>query len=468
MPTTQDGALESDHINYLVFRYLQEAGHENAAKALYQDWHRSDRHGDPESFPFASRVGQFELVKIIQDGLFLDRVQAQVTNQAPRFDFIARPNQTLNRTQSQVQHQNQLQVNSRNQSPNQNRNRNPERNQQQEHDVQDQLSHHHHRTRHSPSAPSVHNDFPMPAPKRLKKTTSGANDPKRVNNLSYDDSNIVVADSRPAALAAAAATAAAAAEAEAEAEARAASSSSAPPPPHALVTATTTADDDDEDAGDDPDASDDRVSPSDTDRAMSDAVHDRANSASLSSPPPTRPAVETYSSGTQTESASKMTRTQTAYWSVDNYDSNILHAVWNPSPESSARLLAIGESLCRFYHLPRVVDHAAQSAHYDVQDMLPGSIATAACWHPSGRYATCSVESRRSIDDTEESFRYMFDVEGTEDRPAKRPYSDNAYIRLLQAMGPTVTSVLRYNSLGTRLLSVSMNVKRGLLEVWEG
>lgn len=86
--TMTEGALGSDHVNYLVFRYLQESGLDNAAKALYQDWHRPNEYRDPESLPFAPVVKQHELVNIIQDGLFHDQLQASVTNQTRRFQLI--------------------------------------------------------------------------------------------------------------------------------------------------------------------------------------------------------------------------------------------------------------------------------------------------------------------------------------------------------------------------------------------
>lgn len=79
------GSLNSDHVNYLILRYLQESGHENTARALYTDWHRSDEYSDPEALPFAAEVTQHQLIHIIQDGLFHDRLQASVNNDHPRF-----------------------------------------------------------------------------------------------------------------------------------------------------------------------------------------------------------------------------------------------------------------------------------------------------------------------------------------------------------------------------------------------
>jgi len=81
-------ALSSDHINYLILRYLQEAGHERAATAFYQDWHRPREYRDPEDFPFAPAVNRYELVSIVQDGLTYDEVHSRVRRTDRRFRWI--------------------------------------------------------------------------------------------------------------------------------------------------------------------------------------------------------------------------------------------------------------------------------------------------------------------------------------------------------------------------------------------
>ncbi|KAF2220941.1 hypothetical protein BDZ85DRAFT_266046 [Elsinoe ampelina] len=102
-----DGALGSDHVNYLVLRYLQESGFESAAKSLYREWYRNDQYRDPEQFPFAGVVKQHELVHIIQDGLFHDQLQATVANGPRRFTLTSNDveqrtqrNKSLSRRQS--------------------------------------------------------------------------------------------------------------------------------------------------------------------------------------------------------------------------------------------------------------------------------------------------------------------------------------------------------------------------------
>jgi hypothetical protein len=81
------GALCSDHVNYLILRYLQEAGHENAATAFWRDWHRLPEFKDPEQYPFARTVKRGELINVIQDGLHHDELVARVKKNERRFLF---------------------------------------------------------------------------------------------------------------------------------------------------------------------------------------------------------------------------------------------------------------------------------------------------------------------------------------------------------------------------------------------
>lgn len=78
-------ALHSDHINLLVFRYLQEIGFENAATAFHRDWHRPTEFSDPERYPFAPSIQRNELVSVIQTGLSYDELQARIRKQERRF-----------------------------------------------------------------------------------------------------------------------------------------------------------------------------------------------------------------------------------------------------------------------------------------------------------------------------------------------------------------------------------------------
>ncbi|OQO08403.1 hypothetical protein B0A48_06273 [Cryoendolithus antarcticus] len=70
--------LHSDHINYLVFRYLQESGHEQSARMFAKDWYRPREFQDAEDLPFAPAVERGELVSVIQSGLRYDELQARI------------------------------------------------------------------------------------------------------------------------------------------------------------------------------------------------------------------------------------------------------------------------------------------------------------------------------------------------------------------------------------------------------
>ncbi|THX53884.1 hypothetical protein D6D06_05836 [Aureobasidium pullulans] len=323
-----DGALGSDHINYLILRYLQEAGHENAAKALHQDWHRPQEYGDPEKLPFAPLVKQHELVHIIQDAIFHDQLLAQVTNQSRRFNLTTR------------QFAHRASVNDRRSSTNQ-------------------------------------HDFPIPPAKRSRKSNDSLNpDSMQIDSIPQDDD-------------------------------------------------------------------------------QQDAEHEPTSDA------PELDHIPTTSSATQTDKKLK-SKSETMYWALDQPDASILHALWNPTLSQSTHLLTVGESLCRFYTLPNQTKGGVQRAHHtDAETMPKGSIITAACWHPSGRYATCALESTRRLPGgSHEPVRSMFDatVQGT-----KRFYDLQGYLLQHSAM----IVALRYNQSGTRLLSVSTNMKRGLVEIWD-
>ncbi|KAK5712741.1 hypothetical protein LTR15_011733 [Elasticomyces elasticus] len=82
--------LHSDHVNYLIWRYLQEHGHENAAIAFTKDWHRPYQFKDPTALPFAHAVKHGALVSVVQDGLFFDELSAanRKTNRKYRWTAV--------------------------------------------------------------------------------------------------------------------------------------------------------------------------------------------------------------------------------------------------------------------------------------------------------------------------------------------------------------------------------------------
>ncbi|KAF3037748.1 hypothetical protein E8E11_002814 [Didymella keratinophila] len=75
-------ALSSNVVNYLVWRYLQEAGFGNAALQLSRCWLR-----DPDSLPFAKNVSSHALIRILQDGMEFDKLRAEASNTSTQYNF---------------------------------------------------------------------------------------------------------------------------------------------------------------------------------------------------------------------------------------------------------------------------------------------------------------------------------------------------------------------------------------------
>ncbi|KAK7553502.1 WD40-repeat-containing domain protein [Phyllosticta citricarpa] len=76
--------LSSNVVNYLVWRYLQEAGYAKAALALAHDWH-----DEPDTLPFADRVQTHAMLRMLQDGMWLDEMRVSASNGAEprRYQF---------------------------------------------------------------------------------------------------------------------------------------------------------------------------------------------------------------------------------------------------------------------------------------------------------------------------------------------------------------------------------------------
>ena len=65
-------ALSSDHVNYLIWQYLQEQGYGKAAVQLSRDW----QNNDPQTLPFAEHVSHHSLIQMLQDALAYDQLVA--------------------------------------------------------------------------------------------------------------------------------------------------------------------------------------------------------------------------------------------------------------------------------------------------------------------------------------------------------------------------------------------------------
>src|ERR1700712_5329077 len=75
--------LNSNVVNYLVWRYLQEAGFDMAATWLGKEWHREPH----KLMPFAQHIRPRELVHMLQDSLFLDDIRCRGDRSRRRYFF---------------------------------------------------------------------------------------------------------------------------------------------------------------------------------------------------------------------------------------------------------------------------------------------------------------------------------------------------------------------------------------------
>lgn len=75
--------LKVDHINYLIWRYLQESGFGRTAIQLQHEWTE-----EPQSLSFAHAVDSHELISLVQDGLAYDDISSQVDSVNKRYTFV--------------------------------------------------------------------------------------------------------------------------------------------------------------------------------------------------------------------------------------------------------------------------------------------------------------------------------------------------------------------------------------------
>lgn len=73
------GTLTSDHVNYLIWRYLQESGHGDAAVKLQRDWLL-----DPQTLPFAQHIKTHALVSLVQKGLQYHQIEQSLDQSGGR------------------------------------------------------------------------------------------------------------------------------------------------------------------------------------------------------------------------------------------------------------------------------------------------------------------------------------------------------------------------------------------------
>jgi transducin (beta)-like 1 len=356
------GALSSDHINYLILRYLQESGHESTAKAFYRDWHRPHEYRDPEDLPFTPAVHRYELVSVIQDGLAHDELQARVGRNERRFRW------TMNMTAESVEEDGEN--GSRPSSSGKRKGRVPQA-----------------------GGMRAPDEFPTPAAKR-QRLSSGP-DAVHVNG-DRDAMDMDAASASPG----------------------------------------------------DPEDDAEAASPEAPSEDAMDAPAERYDSLDVA---------------TQTE-VRRGPKTSTITFTVSKPAARVFHSSWSPHKDSSesSTLLAVGEDLCRYYRVPDSEDGDMTTIeHVDQPSIPPEATITATAWHPNGRFATCAVDSLRSIGgEGQFPSHVLVDVGhdmGTVPYPSSLP--------LLEPAG--VVLCIRYSPSGEHLLVLRTNLKRGLVQVYE-
>ncbi|KAJ6017368.1 hypothetical protein N7451_000747 [Penicillium sp. IBT 35674x] len=65
--------LTSHHVNYLIWRYLQESGHGEAAVSLQRAWYP-----EPQNLPFARHIQTHALVSLVQKGLQYHELESSI------------------------------------------------------------------------------------------------------------------------------------------------------------------------------------------------------------------------------------------------------------------------------------------------------------------------------------------------------------------------------------------------------
>ncbi|KAL8851659.1 MAG: hypothetical protein Q9221_003390 [Calogaya cf. arnoldii] len=72
--------LTSNHVNYLIWRYLQESGHGEAAVKLQRDWIQ-----DPQSLPYAQETKTHALVQLVQKGIQYYEIEKSISQSGNHF-----------------------------------------------------------------------------------------------------------------------------------------------------------------------------------------------------------------------------------------------------------------------------------------------------------------------------------------------------------------------------------------------
>ncbi|KAK0269574.1 hypothetical protein LTR35_014687 [Friedmanniomyces endolithicus] len=371
-------ALHSDHLNYLIWRYLQEHGHENAATAFQKDWQRPYHYKDPEALPFARVVRYDALVSVVQDGLFFDELNATHGKTSRRHRWTAvKPRAPLDE-----QDLAELDDGAESSRPSSSGKR---------------------KSLTAGRTPIMRapDEFPTPAPKRQRRS-EGA---EGVHVNGDGDEN---------------------GDAEGDVD-----------PMEVDEKSPTAATEEDVEV----------ASPAGQSETEIVDIPERYDSMDVM---------------IQTD-VKEGPKTSTMYFEIDKPGATVFDSMWNPdsNPKNAKTLLAVGESLCRFYEVPDRSDDVQEITHLDDPNVPANGVVTASAWHPHGHTAVCAMEAALRFSDGGRHVPMQLILNHG------REYGStiwNADPKMLEPQG--IVICMRYSLDGTYLLVLRTNLQRGLVQVW--
>ncbi|KAK0282332.1 hypothetical protein LTR35_006799 [Friedmanniomyces endolithicus] len=369
-------ALHSDHLNYLIWRYLQEHGHENAATAFQKDWQRPYHYKDPEALPFARVVRHDALVSVVQDGLFFDELNATHGKTSRRHRWTAvKPRVPLDEQELA-----ELDDGGESSRPSSSGKRKS-------------------LTAGRTPVMRAPDEFPTPAPKRQRRSEGAEGVHVNGDGDGDEDANgerMEVDEKSPTAVT------------EEDAEV---------------------------------------VSPAGQSETEIADIPERYDSMDVM---------------IQTD-VKEGPKTSTMYFEIDKPGATVFDSMWNPDsdPKNAKTLLAVGESLCRFYEVPDRVDGVQEITHLDDPNVPANGVVTASAWHPHGHTAVCAMEAALRFSDGGRHVPMQLILNHGREHGST---IWNADPKMLEPQG--IVICMRYSLDGTYLLVLRTNLQRGLVQIW--
>ena len=156
-------------------------------------------------------------------------------------------------------------------------------------------------------------------------------------------------------------------------------------------------------------------------------------------------------------------KTSTMYWKIDKPQATIFHGVFNPNAGSGSTntLMAVGESLCRFYQVPENSEDAHQVSSVDEPTLPPSSVVTASAWHPNGNVVVLAADAIRDLPDGSQSTQQVVFAHDC------RTGDSLLYLTppLMEPQG--IVLALRHSGDGSKLAVLRTNLVRGSVTMYD-